>query len=246
MASQPPQVRVSRRPGAQEPVRLACGTHAPALPVCTARACHYACAACARQLLLLLGRRGGACPAALHAQDFPYYFEPGISHDCLWADRPLNPVEVEELLSQHLPGRERLWWINPPVLQSVLTVSCGPLALCMHAHPAQARSAWAAGHCWCGELGGGGAGEGGREGLDAMRATGAAIPDAARSASSVRKCPMPGCRSGTAMQSAAALHVHPDNSSRREAGTPCGHGTCSCQVHRGAWSLSEPPASVKT
>ena len=53
--------------------------------------------------------------------DFPYYFESGITHDVIWvsAEPPLREWEVQELMRARCAGRECIWWANPPRLKSV-------------------------------------------------------------------------------------------------------------------------------
>ena len=54
---------------------------------------------------------------------FPYWFDEGMRHDCIWASRspPLSPKEIERAIKREpsLAGRECVWWANPVHLKSV-------------------------------------------------------------------------------------------------------------------------------
>lgn len=64
--------------------------------------------------------------------DFPYYYEPGVEHHLLWCTEPMALEEVERLAEERFsPGgagnatkkrRQRLIFVNPAPLQSVLAV----------------------------------------------------------------------------------------------------------------------------
>lgn len=54
--------------------------------------------------------------------DFPYYVEPGIEHGVVWSTGKLREKDMLALLDEKLSGRERIYFINPPSLQSVAEV----------------------------------------------------------------------------------------------------------------------------
>ncbi|PRW20771.1 hypothetical protein C2E21_8875 [Chlorella sorokiniana] len=55
--------------------------------------------------------------------DFPYHLAAGITHFNLWANRPLSQRQIEQHIEQHVPpGADTLWFVNPPVLQSVPSI----------------------------------------------------------------------------------------------------------------------------
>lgn len=66
--------------------------------------------------------RGEARRVTLVENDFPYWFEAGARHDCLWASAgpPLSREEIELVIDAQYPDREVVWWSNPPALKSVL------------------------------------------------------------------------------------------------------------------------------
>ncbi|KAG1676542.1 hypothetical protein FOA52_000085 [Chlamydomonas sp. UWO 241] len=51
--------------------------------------------------------------------DFPYNFEPGMTHYVLWATKPLPRAELNAQIAARLLGRETLVFVNPPALQSI-------------------------------------------------------------------------------------------------------------------------------
>ncbi|MEW5316018.1 MAG: hypothetical protein WDW38_007410 [Sanguina aurantia] len=64
-------------------------------------------------------REGAGHSIHFRANEFPYHLAPELSHDNLWSTQPLAPDRVQLLLEGFLPGRELLWWENPPALKSV-------------------------------------------------------------------------------------------------------------------------------
>mmetsp|Transcript_367 Transcript_367/g.2864 ORF Transcript_367/g.2864 Transcript_367/m.2864 type:complete len:103 (-) Transcript_367:923-1231(-) len=54
--------------------------------------------------------------------DFPYFVEPGIEHGIVWSTGKLCVDEMLALLEEQLPGKEKLYFINPPSLQSIAEV----------------------------------------------------------------------------------------------------------------------------
>eukprot|EP00887_Chlorella_sp_A99_P005891 scaffold1.g5891.t1 len=55
--------------------------------------------------------------------DFPYLLEEGVVHLNYWSSQPLSATEVEERIAAELPtDAEYVWFVNPPVLQSVPTI----------------------------------------------------------------------------------------------------------------------------
>ena len=52
--------------------------------------------------------------------DFPYWFEDGMRHDVIWSSQGVvTETEVHRLAQMNLPGREIIWYANPPHLKSV-------------------------------------------------------------------------------------------------------------------------------
>jgi len=54
--------------------------------------------------------------------DFPYFVESGIEHGIVWSTGKLCKDEMLALLDEKLPGKEKLYFINPPSLQSITEV----------------------------------------------------------------------------------------------------------------------------
>lgn len=54
--------------------------------------------------------------------DFPYYFEPGIEHHCLWSTEPLSEADIQQHLRARFPDQPTLYWVNPPSLQSIQAI----------------------------------------------------------------------------------------------------------------------------
>lgn len=54
--------------------------------------------------------------------DFPYFVELGIEHGIVWSTGKLCKDEMLALLDEKLPGKEKLYFINPPSLQSITEV----------------------------------------------------------------------------------------------------------------------------
>lgn len=52
-------------------------------------------------------------------KEFPYNFEPGVSHFLLWSLKPLSDSEVEKALSEHRKECEIIIFQNPPSLSSI-------------------------------------------------------------------------------------------------------------------------------
>ena len=50
---------------------------------------------------------------------FPYDFPGNISHYVLFAGKPLLKRTVSLIIRQNFPGRETLWFVNTPDLQSI-------------------------------------------------------------------------------------------------------------------------------
>ncbi|KAJ1929994.1 hypothetical protein IWQ60_000723 [Tieghemiomyces parasiticus] len=66
--------------------------------------------------------------ARLLPNDFPYAIEPTVSHYVLWYKNPLQrSPEVDQYLERAFPDHDLLFFINPPHLQSVRTISHGHL-----------------------------------------------------------------------------------------------------------------------
>ena len=65
---------------------------------------------------------GEASVRVMKLNDFPYHFEEGIVHHCLWSSRALSASEVADQAQAAFPDSATLTFINPPELQSVTTV----------------------------------------------------------------------------------------------------------------------------
>eukprot|EP00747_Dinoflagellata_sp_TGD_P163235 gnl/TRDRNA2_/TRDRNA2_181694_c0_seq1.p1 gnl/TRDRNA2_/TRDRNA2_181694_c0~~gnl/TRDRNA2_/TRDRNA2_181694_c0_seq1.p1 ORF type:complete len:191 (-),score=43.84 gnl/TRDRNA2_/TRDRNA2_181694_c0_seq1:100-672(-) len=50
---------------------------------------------------------------------FNYFMEEGIEHHCIWSMRPLQAVDLEEVMYRERPDSEVLWFVNPPHLRSI-------------------------------------------------------------------------------------------------------------------------------
>ncbi|KAL6782180.1 hypothetical protein ACKKBF_B39365 [Auxenochlorella protothecoides x Auxenochlorella symbiontica] len=51
--------------------------------------------------------------------DFPYWYEPGIEHHCLWSTTPLSEDRIKQEIVWHRgAGYETAWFQNPVVLMS--------------------------------------------------------------------------------------------------------------------------------
>lgn len=63
-------------------------------------------------------------PLRLSTQDFPYYFEPDVTHWLLWNNTPLDKEEIWEQIRVKFPEQqwEALMFVNPAALQSILSV----------------------------------------------------------------------------------------------------------------------------
>ncbi|KAF9187863.1 hypothetical protein BGZ50_001719 [Haplosporangium sp. Z 11] len=60
---------------------------------------------------------------ALKKNEFPYSVKPGIEHWLIWSQRPLtDEVWIRRYLEERLPGRDFLFFINPPELRSVPSI----------------------------------------------------------------------------------------------------------------------------
>ncbi|KAF9899562.1 hypothetical protein EC991_008615 [Linnemannia zychae] len=60
----------------------------------------------------------------LKKNEFPYSVKPGIEHWLIWSRQPLtDEVWIRRYLEERLPGRDFLFFINPPELRSVPTIS---------------------------------------------------------------------------------------------------------------------------
>ncbi|KAG0278675.1 hypothetical protein BGZ96_002284 [Linnemannia gamsii] len=60
----------------------------------------------------------------LKKNEFPYSVKPGIEHWLIWSRQPLtDEVWIRRYLEERLPGRDYLFFINPPELRSVPTIS---------------------------------------------------------------------------------------------------------------------------
>lgn len=51
--------------------------------------------------------------------DFPYSFEAGVQHDCIWSTKPMTPEAIEATIQQRIPEHEHVWFVNPPELGSI-------------------------------------------------------------------------------------------------------------------------------
>lgn len=54
--------------------------------------------------------------------EFPYYLEEGVQHNCIWSTTPLNSAQIEAEIRKHVPGHEYVWFVNPPALSSIPAV----------------------------------------------------------------------------------------------------------------------------
>ncbi|KAI1321145.1 hypothetical protein EDD11_007711 [Mortierella claussenii] len=60
---------------------------------------------------------------ALKKNEFPYSIKPGIEHWLIWSRQPLtDETWIRTFLEERLPGRDFLFFINPPELRSVPTI----------------------------------------------------------------------------------------------------------------------------
>ncbi|KAG0373328.1 hypothetical protein BGX24_011845 [Mortierella sp. AD032] len=60
----------------------------------------------------------------LKKNEFPYSVKPGIEHWLIWSRQSLtDEVWIRRYLEERLPGRDYLFFINPPELRSVPTIS---------------------------------------------------------------------------------------------------------------------------
>ncbi|KAF8934096.1 hypothetical protein BGZ47_010514 [Haplosporangium gracile] len=60
----------------------------------------------------------------LKKNEFPYSVKPGIEHWLIWSRQPLtDEVWIRRYLEERLPGRDYLFFINPPELRTVPTIS---------------------------------------------------------------------------------------------------------------------------
>ncbi|KAG0250622.1 hypothetical protein BG011_008206 [Mortierella polycephala] len=60
----------------------------------------------------------------LAKNEFPYSVKPGIEHWLIWSQHPLtDEVWIRRYLEERLPGRDFLFFINPPELRSVPSIS---------------------------------------------------------------------------------------------------------------------------
>ncbi|KAF9940374.1 hypothetical protein BGZ75_004138 [Mortierella antarctica] len=60
---------------------------------------------------------------ALKKNEFPYSVKPGIEHWLIWSRHPLtDEVWIRRYLEERLPGRDYLFFINPPELRSVPSI----------------------------------------------------------------------------------------------------------------------------
>jgi hypothetical protein len=68
-----------------------------------------------------------------HPQDFPYNFEDGVQHWLLWSTREIPAPRIQELMDSKFPEAawDRLYFLNPPALQSVLAVRSFAVVGCM-------------------------------------------------------------------------------------------------------------------
>lgn len=70
-----------------------------------------------------------SCPpphtSILLQQDFPYYFEPDVTHWLLWNSSPLDSQAIQGHIAEKFPAEqwEHLTFVNPAALQSILSVS---------------------------------------------------------------------------------------------------------------------------
>ena len=54
--------------------------------------------------------------------DFPYYLEDGVQHDCIWFEAGAHTDRaVADAIAVHRPPAdfEAVWWVNPPHLMSI-------------------------------------------------------------------------------------------------------------------------------
>ncbi|KAG0006507.1 hypothetical protein BGZ65_007254 [Modicella reniformis] len=59
----------------------------------------------------------------LKKNEFPYSVKPGIEHWLIWSRCPLTDEEwIRKYLEERLPGREYLFFFNPPELRSVPSI----------------------------------------------------------------------------------------------------------------------------
>ncbi|KAF9994192.1 hypothetical protein BGZ79_001087 [Entomortierella chlamydospora] len=59
----------------------------------------------------------------LKKNEFPYSVKPGIEHWLIWSRRPLTDENwIRAYLKERLPGRDFLFFVNPPELRSVPTI----------------------------------------------------------------------------------------------------------------------------
>ncbi|KAF9932743.1 hypothetical protein FBU30_007393 [Linnemannia zychae] len=59
----------------------------------------------------------------LKKNEFPYSVKPGIEHWLIWSRYPLtDEAWIRSYLEERLPGREYLFFVNPPELRSVPTI----------------------------------------------------------------------------------------------------------------------------
>ncbi|KAF9585014.1 hypothetical protein BGW38_004267 [Lunasporangiospora selenospora] len=60
---------------------------------------------------------------ALKKNEFPYSVKPGIEHWLIWSRHPLtDEVWIRRYLEERLPGRDFMFFINPPELRSVPSI----------------------------------------------------------------------------------------------------------------------------
>ncbi|KAG0220587.1 hypothetical protein BGX31_010827 [Mortierella sp. GBA43] len=60
---------------------------------------------------------------ALKKNEFPYSVQPGIEHWLIWSQYPLTDEDwIQKYLEERLPGRDFLFFINPPELRSVPSI----------------------------------------------------------------------------------------------------------------------------
>lgn len=66
----------------------------------------------------------GAQQLVWHKNDFPYYFEPDVTHWLLWNSTPLDSQEIWEQVRVKFPEQqwEALMFVNPAALQSILSI----------------------------------------------------------------------------------------------------------------------------
>ncbi|KAI7818962.1 hypothetical protein BC939DRAFT_390234, partial [Gamsiella multidivaricata] len=56
--------------------------------------------------------------------EFPYSVKPGIEHWLIWSRQPLtDEAWIRAFLQERLPGRDFLFFTNPPELRSVPSIS---------------------------------------------------------------------------------------------------------------------------